>query len=73
MSPFILLQVSLKLNVFLKLESFPEQHTGEIITKKVDSLIKENYLEKITHTWTTTDDGSNVVKAMCLSKGINVY
>ena len=28
------------------------------------------HLEKITHTWATTDDGSNVVKAMRLRKGI---
>ena len=28
------------------------------------------HLEKISHTWATTDGGSNVVKAMRLSKGI---
>ena len=44
---------------------------GENITKKVDSLLKEMHLEKITHTWATTDSGSNVVKVMRLSKGIN--
>ena len=54
--------------LLVKLESFPEQHTGENITKKVDSLIKEMHLEKITHTWATTDGCSNVVKAMGLSK-----
>ena len=30
------------------------------------------HLEEITHTWATTDGSFNVVKAMCLSKGINI-
>ena len=55
----------------MKLESFPEQHNGENITKKVDSLTKEMHLEKITHTWVTIYVGFNVAKDMHLSKGIN--
>ena len=59
-----------KIKHLLKLVSFPEQRTGKNITKKVDSLIKEMHLEKITHTWATNDGSSNVVKAMRLSKEI---
>ena len=66
---FITSQFKIK-RLLVKLESFPEQHTGENITKKVDSLIKEMHLEKITHIWATTYGGSNVVKALGLSKGI---
>ena len=66
---FITGQFKIK-RLLVKLESFSVKHTGENITKKVDSLVKEMHLEKITHTWATTDGGSNIVKAMCLSKGI---
>ena len=45
---FITSQFKIK-RLLVKLESFPEQHTGENITKKVDSLIKEMHLEKIIH------------------------
>ena len=67
---FITSQFKIK-RLLVKLESFPEQHTGKNIIKKGDSLIKEMHLEKITNTWATTDGGSNVLKAMCLSIGIN--
>ena len=45
---FITIQFKIK-RLLVKLESFPEQHTGENITKKVVSLVKEMHLEKITH------------------------
>ena len=60
--------VTNKFKVKRPLEFFPEQNTGENITKKVDLLIKEMHLEKITHNWATTNGGSNVVKSMRLSK-----
>ena len=41
---FITSQFKIK-RLLVKLESFPEQHTGKNITKKVDSLIKEMHLE----------------------------
>ena len=66
---FITVQFKIK-RLLVKLKSFPEQHTGENITEKVYSLIKEMHLEKMTHTWATTDGCSNVVKTMRLSKGI---
>ena len=54
--------------LLVKLDYFGENHTGEIILEKLDSLIKGLKLEQKTHTWATTDGGTNVLKAMRLSK-----
>ena len=54
--------------LLVKLDYFGEKHTGEIILEKLDSLIKGLKLEQKTHTWATTDGGTNVLKAMRLSK-----
>ncbi|XP_065665701.1 uncharacterized protein LOC136087123 [Hydra vulgaris] len=54
--------------LLVKLDYFGEKHTGEIILEKLDSLIKGLKLEQKTHTWATTDGGTNVLKAMRLGK-----
>ncbi|XP_065674180.1 zinc finger BED domain-containing protein 4-like [Hydra vulgaris] len=54
--------------LLVKLDYFGEKHTGEIILEKLDLLIKGLNLEQKTHTWATTDGGTNVLKAMRLGK-----
>jgi len=55
----------------VRLESFPEYHTGEAIASKLDTLVGSLGLAPHTLTWCTTDGGANVISAISKSVKVN--
>ena len=55
----------------LRLEAFPEAHTAENISAKIESIIESFEFDRDVCRWATTDNGAPVVKAVSICPEIN--